>query len=262
VADLACQRFGAGPRPVVLLHGFLGSGRNLSSLARALSDRHADLSMFALDLTGHGSSPPLPAGADLAVLATDVLTTAAPLRADARLIVVGHSLGGRVALGAALLEPAAIAHVTLLDISPSPLPPGGDTARVVEALLRAPDAAPDRAAFRAHLTAAGLPAALTEWLLLNLVHEGDHYRWRVDRAALARLQERTGREDLWAAVERERRYTVTCIRGGRSPYVSELDARRLRAAGCDVVSIPEAGHFLHADRPADVVAAVEADLNR
>ncbi|HEY3065358.1 MAG TPA: alpha/beta hydrolase [Methylomirabilota bacterium] len=260
MADLAYQRSGEGPRAVVLLHGFLGSGRNLTSLARALSERHADVSVFALDLTGHGSSPPLPVGADLGTLAADVLATARRVAGGARMIVVGHSLGGRVALRAALLEPTAIAHVTLLDISPSPLPPGGETVRVVEALLAAPDTASDRNAFRAHFAAAGLPAALTEWLLLNLAHEGDGYRWRIDRAALARLQERTGREDVWAAVERERTYTVKCVRGGRSPYVSEPDARRLSTAGCLVVTIPGAGHFLHTDRPADVVAAVATDL--
>jgi esterase len=260
VADLAHQRFGEGPRAVVLLHGFLGSGRNLTSLARGLSERRAGLSVFALDLTGHGSSPALPPGADLATLASDVLATTRRFSGSAPIIVVGHSLGGRVALRAALLEPTAIAHVTLLDISPSPLPAGGETAGVVEALLRAPDTAPDRNAFRAHFTGAGLPAALTEWLLLNLVHESGRYRWRIDRAALAEFHERTAREDLWPAVEGERTYTVTCIRGGRSPYVSEPDARRLSRAGCAIVTIPDAGHFVHADRPADVVAAVEADL--
>jgi pimeloyl-ACP methyl ester carboxylesterase len=260
VAELAHLRFGEGSRTLILLHGFLGSARNLASLARGLSERHPDLSVFALDLTGHGGSPPLPPGADLAVLAADVLATARSLRGRPPMIVVGHSLGGRVALRATLLEPAAFAHVTLLDISPSGRAPGGETARVVDALLRAPDVAPDRNAFRAHFAAAGLTTALTDWLLLNLVHEDGRYRWRVDRAALAQLHEHTAREDLWPAVGGTRTYRVTCIRGGRSPYVSEADARRLADAGGTVVTIPEAGHFLHVERPADVLAALEDDV--
>jgi esterase len=260
VADLASVRFGEGPRPLILLHGFLGSARNLASLGRGLSHRRSDLSVFALDLTGHGGSPPLPPGADLAVLARDVLATARSIRERTAMTVVGHSLGGRVALRAALLDPAAFAHVTLLDISPSGGRPGGETATVVEALLRAPDAAPDRQAFRAHFAAAGLTTALTEWLLLNLVHDDGRYRWRVDRAALARLHEETAREDLWPAVEGTRTYGATCVRGGRSPYVGEADARRLRDAGCTVITISEAGHFVHVERPADVLAALEDDL--
>lgn len=260
MAALAHHRFGEGPRTLILLHGLLGGSRNLFSLARGLSERRPELSVFALDLTGHGGSPALPAGADLAVLAGDVLTTARALRGRTAMIAVGHSLGGRVALRAALLEPASFAHVTLLDISPSGRAPGGETARVVEALLAAPDAAPDRDAFRAHFAAAGLTTALAEWLLLNLVHDDGRYRWRIDRAALARLHEATAREDLWAAVEGTRAYGVTCVRGGRSPYVGEADARRLGDAGCTVVTIPEAGHFLHVERPAEVLAALDDDL--
>jgi len=57
---LAHDRFGEGPRIVLVLHGFLGSARNLATLARGLAQRRPDVSVIALDLTGHGESPPLP----------------------------------------------------------------------------------------------------------------------------------------------------------------------------------------------------------
>jgi esterase len=259
--ELAHIRAGPGPRALVLLHGFLGSSRNLATLARELSERDPSLSLVALDLTGHGASPPLPVGADTAALARDVFVTADALGLRRPLRLVGHSLGGRVALRACLLDPAAVAHVTLLDIAPSPLDDEGETTRVVEALAGAPEAGAAREIFRDHFRKAGLSRDLTEWLLLNLIRDGGSFRWRIDRTALAGLHPRIRAENLWPAVEGSHRYTLHCIRGGLSDYVSDDDARRLRAAGCPVDTVEGAGHFLHVERPAEVAERVLAGMH-
>jgi pimeloyl-ACP methyl ester carboxylesterase len=253
---LAHASFGAGGRPLFLLHGFLGSARNLTTLARALAERIPTLAVVALDLTGHGASPPLPPDADLATLAHDVLDTSRALGLPGAVAVVGHSLGGRVALQACLLESARVGDVVLLDIAPSARPEPGEVSRLLAVLLDAPDAAATRDVFRAHFHAAGFDAALVEWLLLNLRHDGHAYRWRIDRHALARLHARTIGEDLWAAVEGGPRGRVRCIRGERSGYVDGADVARLQAAGSPVETIEGAGHFLHVDRPAEVLDAL------
>jgi len=260
VTALAHLRASPGPRPVVLLHGLLGSARNLSTLARGLAARDPRLGVVAFDLTGHGASPPLPAGADSTTLAGDVLATARALGLTAPLTLIGHSLGGRVALRAALLAPAAVVSITLLDIAPGPLASDGEVGRVLQALLHAPPHAATRGEARAALLGAGLAPSVVEWLVLNLEPAGDGYRWRIDRAALAALHARIAAEDLWPAVERERSYGVRCIRGGASSYVGAADARRLEAAGARVVTIEDAGHFLHVDRPQAVLEAVATGL--
>ncbi|HZF06272.1 MAG TPA: alpha/beta hydrolase [Patescibacteria group bacterium] len=257
---LAHTRVGAGPRTVFLLHGFLGSARNLATLARGLAQRRPECSVIALDLTGHGESPPLPPRPDVAVVAGDVLDTARTLAPAAPWTLVGHSLGGRVALRAALLAPAALAHLTLLDVTPSPRAPGGEVAPIVKALADAPDTAPNRDAFRAWFRRAGLPPAAIDWLLLNLVHDGAVYRWRIDRAALAVLYAEIGAEDLWPAVEGRRSYSVHGVRGGKSDYVSDADVRRLEAAGCRVDTVEGAGHFLHVERPAELLDRIVQGL--
>lgn len=261
---LAYARVGAGRRPVVLLHGLLGSGRNLATLGRELAARNADLGIVLFDLTGHGVSPALPPGAGTAALATDVLASARALGLQPPLALVGHSLGGRVALRAAMLEPASIASVTLLDIAPGPLGPGrggDDVAGVIEIFLTMPDALPTRAAARAALLQGGLAPAIADWLLLNLEPSGPELRWRVDRRALAELNTRVAAEDLWPAVEASsRRWIARCVRGGDSGFVGERDASRLEVAGCAVITIHEAGHFLHVERPQPVADAVAAVL--
>lgn len=257
---LAHARFSDGARPVVLLHGFLGSARNLASLARGLAGAVPDAAIVALDLTGHGASPALPPDADLGTLAGDVLQTARALALPGPLAIVGHSLGGRVALRACLLDRTAVGDVVLLDIGPSPGPTAGDIPRILALLLGAPDGAPTRDVVRAHFRAGGLDEALVEWLLLNLQHEGEAYRWRVDRSALARLHERVASENLWPAVRGARTWTLRCIRGARSPYVTAADAARLEAAGCPVVTVDGAGHFLHVERPAQVLELLAQSL--
>ena len=257
---LAHARAGAGRRPLVLLHGLLGSARTLATLARRLAERDPDLDIVAFDLTGHGESPPLPPGADTAMLAGDVLASVRALGLDLPFAVAGHSLGGRLALRMAALEPASLGVVTLLDIAPGPLAAEGEVGRVLAALLRMPDGVASRGEARALLMAEGLTAELADWLVLNLVPAGEGYRWRVDRRALADLHGRAASEDLWPIVERPHPWALRCVRGGASRYVSDADVRRLEAAGCPVTTIDGAGHLLHIERPQTVADSVAAGL--
>jgi pimeloyl-ACP methyl ester carboxylesterase len=216
--------------------------------------------VVSLDLTGHGESPPLPPRPGLAVIARDVLDTARALGLAAPWTLIGHSLGGRVALRAARLEPEALARLTLLDVTPSPRSPGGEVAVIVKALADAPDSARDRQTFRAWFRHAGLAPAAVDWLLLNLIHEGDSYRWRIDRQALVTLYAEIGVDDLWPAIEGQRPYRVHVIRGGESDHVSDADVARLQAAGCRVDTLDGASHFVHVDRPRELLDRIMQGL--
>jgi pimeloyl-ACP methyl ester carboxylesterase len=256
VRALSHETIGDGPRSLLLLHGFLGSRRNVATLAGRLRDRDRSRSIVTLDLTGHGESPPLPRGADLRTVAGDVLETASKLGLEPRLTIVGHSLGGRAALRACLLDPARVGHVTLLDITPSAITASTETDHILDALLAAPAEASSRDEVRAHFRARGVAGGTVDWLLLNLMRDGSVYRWRIDRPALAEFHRTVVAEDLWPAVESPRAWTVHAIRGARSPYVSDTDVRRFEAAGCAVDTIDGATHWLHAERPADVAARI------
>src|SRR5439155_24917535 len=98
VSLLAHARVGTGSRAVFLLHGFLGSARNLATLARGLAQHLPDRSAISLDLTGHGESPPLPPHPDLAIIARHVVETARALEAAAPSTLLVHSPDGRLAL--------------------------------------------------------------------------------------------------------------------------------------------------------------------
>ncbi|HJS88097.1 MAG TPA: alpha/beta fold hydrolase, partial [Acetobacteraceae bacterium] len=96
---------GDGP-PVVLLHGLFGAARNWGTVQRRLAKRFR---VLALDLRNHGESPHAP-GMGYAALAGDVLETLA--RADALpAALIGHSMGGKAAMRAALDQPNAVTRL-------------------------------------------------------------------------------------------------------------------------------------------------------
>lgn len=251
---LAHLQRGHGPHRVLLLHGFLGSGRNLGALARAWSERDPSLTLVQADLLGHGRSPPMPEDADLYTLGAAGLELMAAHPEP--FWVVGHSIGGRVALTMRDQAPERVRAVTLLDIAPGPTRglPSTDISRM---LLEAPDEAPDRDTFAQFFRARGLTRGLTDWLLMNLEHDGGGYRWRIDRAALQAFHRRTGETDLWPVAAAHAAVT-RCIRGGASTYVKAEDLERYAAIGVPVETAPEAGHFVHVDATEAVLAALVA----
>ena len=102
----------------------------------------------------------------------------------------------------------------------------------------------------------GLGQGMTAWLLTNLRAGDGGFTWRFDRDALAALHDRTRNTDLWPLVDS----TITdgglparCIRGGRSGFVPDAEAQRMRAAGMDIATLVDAGHFVHVDALAELV---------
>lgn len=251
---LATTKIGEGHEPVVLIHGFLGSGRNLSSLARRWAQEDPSRWFLLVDLPGHGTSPALASDEDLTTMAGQVVETARSEGIEGPLSIVGHSLGGRVALAATLLEGSQVRDVTLLDIAPGPIPSSTSESGQVLTLLRAaPELTPDRATMRKHFLDKGLSQALTDWLLMNLVHTDAGYTWRVDREALGALHQRVNRQDLWDAVENPRA-SLRCVRGRRSHYVTDEDKARMEGAGCPVATLEASGHYVHIDQQDDLVS--------
>ena len=114
---LNVQEAGRG-KPLVLLHGLFGSGQNFGAIQRKLADQFR---VLALDLRNHGASPHA-AEMAYAAMAEDVVET---LRARSALPcrLVGHSVGGKVAMRTALAEPDAIDHLVVADIAPAPTRP-------------------------------------------------------------------------------------------------------------------------------------------
>ena len=109
--------------PIILIHGMFGSLSNLGMLGRTLVDRYR---VISVDLRNHGDSPHAQK-MDLASMAADIVELMDDLSIDSA-ILIGHSLGGKVAMQIALDSPARVAGLVVVDIAPVTYSGGQDLA--------------------------------------------------------------------------------------------------------------------------------------
>jgi esterase len=251
---LAAAEFGSGP-PLAILHGLFGSGRNWRGVAERLAVRRR---VLAFDARNHGASP-WAQTMSYEEMAAD-LRAALAARGIARATLLGHSMGGKTAMIAALLAGEAVERVVVVDIAPVPYPPHhlayacAMQALDLAAVRRRGDA--DRA-----LAAAIPDAAERAFLLQNLVFEGGSARWRLNLPAIAREMPRlTGFPALPSGTLY--RGPALFVAGARSPYLRPEHEGPIRARfpAAAIVPIAEAGHWVHAEAPAVFLAAVAAFL--
>ena len=121
--------------PLVLLHGLFGQAGNFGAVQKVLAGNGRRV--LALDLRNHGASPHA-AGMDYAAMAADVAETLRALGA-APADVVGHSMGGKVAMMLALAHPGVVSRLVVVDIAPVAYPPAfRPYAEAMQALPLAP----------------------------------------------------------------------------------------------------------------------------
>ena len=244
---LAFREAGQGS-PVVLLHGLFGSARNLGGVARSLAATHRVVSM---DMRNHGESPHAP-GMDYATMAGDVVETmeAAGVPEAA---VLGHSMGGKVAMRLALSSPERVRRLVVADIAPVAYPShfGGFAA----AMARVPAGSSRSAADT--MLAPDVPGAAVRSFLLHNFRPGEG--WRI---GLAEIIASLPRIETWDDETNRFGGPALFVTGARSDYVlPEHRAVILRLfPAARFVAIKDAGHWLHAEQPAAFNATVGAFL--
>ena len=248
--DLNATRLGQGP-PLVVAHGLFGSARNWASIAGSLATGH---SVHALDMRNHGASPwtdemTYPAIAEdlLRYIGTQGL---------ARPAVIGHSMGGKAAMTAALHAPERIACLVVVDIAPVRYRHG--FTELAETLLGLNlDGIERRADADGRLAEAVPDPALRGFLLQNLVLRDGSYVWRLNLAAIsaagAALRDFPELPPS-AAFEKPTLF----LAGAASDYVRPDHAPVIERyfPNAEVRRIGGAGHWVHAERPEAFLAEV------
>ena len=244
---------GSGP-PLILLHGLFGAAKNLGGIARALGPQARVLS---LDLRNHGDSPHA-AGMDYATMAADVAETIAAHNISAAM-VVGHSMGGKTAMALALTQATLVQKLVVMDIAPvSYRHSFAPYAAAMRALPLPPTLT--RHAANAALADAIPDPAMRAFLLNNLIL-GATPHWRVALPEIA-----TAMPDLiaWEDPPGANPYAgpALFLRGETSDFVrsSAREAILQRFPGAQEKTIANAGHWLHAEQPELVIAALKEFL--
>ena len=177
--ELACDQFGEAGLPVVILHGLLGSARNWTSIAKELAGTYRG---FALDLRNHGRSP-WAATMSFDDMAGDVAAFIEHQGLGA-VALIGHSLGGKVAMRLALTRPELIERLLVVDVAPVAY--AQTFGQFVEAMRQVDLAAVQRRADADLQLQGAVPdAVLRNFLLQNLVKTDAGFVWRVNLEALA-----------------------------------------------------------------------------
>ena len=241
---------------LLLTHGIYGAGSNLRGIARKLNEQRRDWGVVLVDLRNHGRSeggePPHTIDAcaqDLQALIEELGDIHA---------IAGHSFGGKVAL--ATRAKVAMPQTWVLDASPSARPeavrdPDNTVVRVLELMERLPRTWAQREDFVAAVMADGHDLTLAQWLAMNVVPDpSGQLVLRLELAALREMLEDYYARDLWQEAF-EPRGELEVVIADRAQTLSPADRDRLGRAPPHVrTHVVAAGHWLHVEAPAAVVA--------
>lgn len=253
----------AGPdadRAAFVLHGMLGSANNWRSFARALLSQAPCWKLVLVDLRNHGESHPAPPPHTLAACAADLTRLAEHLGLWPE-AVVGHSYGGKVALAYAEEAARPPAQLWVLD-SPPGLAPNGradtsEVGQVISALRQIPVPLPRRDALPPILRAMDFSESIAQWMTTNLRPGDGGLVWRFNLDAIGPMLEDYFLRDFHPFLEDPRRQTeVHLVLGARSDRWSDAEQAWLRRPhpGVHVHTLADAGHWLHTDNPAGLLA--------
>src|SRR3954447_7438967 len=258
---------------VVFVHGLFGQGKNWTTIAKGLADAHR---VLLVDLPNHGHSP----WTDRVHYLDMVEMLAAELEhLGEPVTLVGHSMGGKVAMQLALRRPELLRALVVVDIAPVEYPlQGGRTddpdeeaspfAAYIDAMQALDlDALKTRSDADDALRDAVPSRMVRSFLLQSLVREGlggdGGWRWRLNLELLERdLGELRGFPEPPPGATYDG--PVLWIAGANSTYVLPEDRRAMDALfpATRLVRIKDAGHWVHSEQPETFLATLQLFLDR
>lgn len=275
------------PHLAFLMHGVLGSGHNLRSVAKRLQGARPDYRFVLIDLRYHGQSLGAPPPHELEACADDLIDLAGHLGQAPR-VVIGHSMGGKVALAygrrqevedenpqrraATTATRETLRQVWTLDSDPGAQDPqeGHQVLKVIRALLRHTGPFSSRSAAHQALTGEGLSAGLAHWLNTNLERKPDGFHWRFEMDHISELLRDYFSLDFWTYVQKVAsgelegsiRYELLLAEqsdrwsGAMRERAEQLDGgHRVR-----VHRLADSGHWVHVDNPDGLHEVLTAHL--
>ena len=259
------KKLGSG-HPLIILHGLYGSGTNWLSIANKLSSL---CEVYLVDQRNHGQSPH--ADSHSYPLLMDDLVELVDDLGMKKVMLLGHSMGGKTAMYFATQHPGRVSKLMVADISPLPYMRNDMEAQqiyshqqIISALL-AIELKQQRSLGEidddlSHY----LPdKRLRQFLLKNLYRQsGRPYRWRLNLEVLLHSLDNMvdGLSFDEFSVQGFSQFPVLFLKGEQSAYIGPEDEVAIRSLfpGAEIAGIPDAGHWLHAEQPEMFVKLVKS----
>lgn len=237
--------------PLIIAHGLFGSGRNWGVIAKRLSDTRR---VITPDMRNHGHSPrePTQSYADMAGDLAELID-----HVGAPVDLCGHSMGGKSAMALAVSHPDVLRKLVVADIAPVAY--SHTQSHQIDAMRKVDlDHLTRRSEAADQLGAAGVDPELQSFFTQSL--DVANRKWLLNLDTLeAEMPKIIGFPDLEGTFEG----AVLFLSGGDSDYVkpSHRDTIKSFFPSARFAKIPDAGHWLHAQRPRAFEAALRAFLD-
>lgn len=234
-----------GP-PLIILHGLFGSLSNWGWHCKQFSQEYA---VYGIDLRNHGESPHADE-MNYQLMAEDIRELLIKLNIKS-CFVIGHSMGGKVAMQLALLYPDLVDRLIVADIAPIDYGQAADGHRDILAAMESLDLAELKSRSDAEMQlASGIEDEATrKFVLTNLIRpKGGSYKWRLNLMAIKQNYDQLREKPIG-----DEPFTkpVLFVKGDLSNYIKQKHEEEILNIfpAATVKIIMEAGHWLHAERP-------------
>ena len=243
---LNCREYSESGAPVLVLHGLFGSLSNWGWHCKQLAQQYA---VYGVDLRNHGDSPHSDQ-LDYQVMADDVRELIVRLGFKS-CCIVGHSMGGKVAMQLALGFPDLVEKLVIVDIAPVSYPENADRHRSVLVGMDAVKLNEIKSRAEAEVTLRDYISeeATRKFLLTNLVrNKKGLFEWRLHKDSI-----RENHANLRAGLTATKSFfkPVLFVKGSLSPYIKSEHEGQIKEffPAASVKLIMDAGHWLHAEQP-------------
>lgn len=244
--------FGAGnDRPLLIAHGLFGSARNWGVISKRLAETRP---VLTVDMRNHANSF-WADGHSYEELAEDLAQVIVAHGGQAD--VLGHSMGGKAAMTLALTQPELVGRLIVADIAPVAY--SHTQIHLVKALQAIDPSGFSKRSEADAAVRASVPDATTRAFLLQSL-DLTSGTWRLNLNALeTEMDKILGFPNLTSAFAGPTFF----LSGAASDYVRPEDRPKIKSLfpKARFAKIPGAGHWLHAEKPREFVAAVAAFLS-
>ena len=230
---------------VAFCHGLFGQGKNWTQVGKALSSEHR---VLLLDMPNHGRSP-WTEKFDYVELADMV---AAQLEPEGPVALVGHSMGGKIAMCLALRHPEQVERLAVVDVAPVAYPSGREFVGYIETMRSMDLSAVERRDQAEEALRDAVPnRVVRSFLLQNLRRTDDGWHWQLNLDLLGESMDGLTAWPGEALGDASYDGPVLWVGGARSDYISdehavEMDRRFPRNRR---VLVKDAGHWVHSEQP-------------